>query len=234
MRKLSLLLLVALVTPAPADVLTTNFVVHAPGLDEGRYAKLAEEYRKKISVEWFGSDTPTWEVRYGVSIERSNLVVGGYTENRKWGFSADYIYVLASPDRADTSLSHEIAHAIQAARFKSAPPRWCREGMSMVCETPEEQKLYDGFLPPHRVVPLVRLFATTEYPKDRDECLAYYSQSMSVTKFLVSKRDRKTYTDFVASVIELGTERQALAKHYKIETVAQLETEWLNWRSKQK
>src|SRR5258708_30862692 len=96
-------------------------------------------------------------------------------------------------------LPHEITHTVLADYFRVPVPRWADEGAAMLAEDAEEQQrhqaLLRGFIDqPDRLIPLTRLLPMKDYPKD---VMALYVQGHSLTRFLIDRKDRKTFLAFV-------------------------------------
>ena len=116
-----------------------------------------------------------------------------------------------------------------AHHFGRAVPRWADEGGSVLSEDELERQRHDALVrsilnTPGRPIPLRRLFAMHEYPKD---VMVLYAEGFSVTNFLVSQSNRQTYLAFVNQGMHSGWE-DAVRKYYSsYKSVDDLEQAWL-------
>src|SRR5262249_57284231 len=76
---------------------------------------------------------------------------------------------------------------------------------------------------PGRAIALRRLVAKTDYPGD---VMALYAEGYSVARFLVAKKDRKTFLAFVKQGMDDGWDG-AVKEHYGFRDVEALEDAWL-------
>src|SRR5207248_5452584 len=96
-------------------------------------------------------------------------------------------------------LPHEVTHTVFAFHFRTPVPRWADEGGSVLSEDELEKSRHDQLvrqiLNQGRAIPLRRLFALTEYPR---EVMALYAEGYSVSSFLVAASNRPVFLRFVA------------------------------------
>jgi TIGR03009 family protein len=126
------------------------------------------------------------------------------------------------------SLPHEITHTIFADIFGGPVPRWADEGAAIMSEDEPEQERHQKFAQeivktPGRAIPLRRLFAMQDYPKDVAACFA---QGYSVSRFLVERKDRKIFLAFVKQGMHDRWDKAAEAC-YGFPSVEALEDAWL-------
>ena len=76
-----------------------------------------------------------------------------------------------------------------------------------------------------RGIPLSRLFALRDYPR---EVGSLYAEGYSVTNFLVATAGRKTFLDFVAHGTQYGWD-SAAQTYYRYRTVNELQQAWINY-----
>jgi hypothetical protein len=74
-----------------------------------------------------------------------------------------------------------------------------------------------------RFIPLSRLLKIKDYP---DDVTALYAEGHSLARFLVEKKDRKTFLAFVKQGMKDGWDGAA-KEHYGLRDVAELERAWL-------
>jgi len=216
--------------PAPlksAVRATANFEVHA---SDERTAKLigdrAEELRKSQALAWLGQVIPTWHKRCRVHVQITPLRDGSCT------FSSDQdgpieMHLKGSHDRLRyDELPLQLGHAILYHDLGMSAPRWAGAGMGMLDGSEAIRQKYmkscrelsaDGGL-----IPLRKLLPATEFPRDMT---AFYPQSLSLTHFLVARKDRATFLAFVG----LGMRKDwdsAIRRFYGLDGVEGLETTW--------
>jgi hypothetical protein len=216
-------------------VRSANFEVIA---DSGDVANLlaghAEELRTTLAQDWLGSELPTWEQRCAVQIDAgSDRLSGDTTYSLAPARDKHWRMVLRGPvDRiVETLLPHEVLHTILASHYRQAVPRWADEGAALSVEAKADQDrlwAHEGtqlLRGPRR--PLVELFASEQYPDDRNELRAFYAQGAAVTEFLLLA-GKARFLSFVELGMKEGWER-AVAVHYGFSDVASLEAAWIDW-----
>jgi RNA polymerase sigma factor (sigma-70 family) len=226
------------VAPAPvgeqaaATVRTRNFTVTAPN---ARVARLigdaAERHRKEQAVLWLGEELPAWENRCPVTIKIVSEGCGGATAFTYADGKVERrdMHLEGSLERLLTSaLPHEVTHTVLADYFGSPVPRWADEGGAVMSEDDEEQQrhgrlLRETIIEKGRLIPLSRLLKLTEFP---DDVMALYAEGHSLTRFLVERKDRKTFLAFVKQGMKEGWDKAAKEK-YSFADVAELEQVWL-------
>jgi hypothetical protein len=125
-------------------------------------------------------------------------------------------------------LPHEVAHTVFAHHFRQQVPRWADEGGAILSEDEQEHRRHSHLArqivsTSGRAIPLSRLFSLKEYPND---VLVLYAQGFSVSEFLVSRKSRPVFLDFVAEGLKNDWD-QAAKTHYGYEKVDDLEKAWL-------
>jgi len=219
---------------APAsEVSTRNFIIRAPNPQLAQQAaRLAEQYRRELSIEWLGYEIAPWSEKVPVQVIIDRYP-GGETSfafvRGDGGEKAEPIgwqmKVFGPPDRVlDAVLPHEITHTIFATHFGRPLPRWADEG---ACTTVEHQhRMLIEFLTTGRGIAFPQMFAMKEYPAD---VLPLYSQGYSLARYLIERGGRHKYVSFVADGLAGDNWSQALEKHYGVSTVAQMQHVWLDW-----
>lgn len=129
-----------------------------------------------------------------------------------------------------TALAHELSHVVLADRFEgSLPPRWLDEGIATMADSIAKRTLHhrdcDHAVRSGTALPLAELlrleqFATVE------EIAAFYGQSLSLIHFLVEQKEPEIIVKFVETAVVRGYDC-ALQEHYDMESVAELERNWL-------
>jgi len=170
-----------------------------------------DEYREQVGP---GSDQTS-----GSSLIR--LAPGGVLHRR--------IDLLVDDDGGVSALQHELTHVVLADAFDGRkPPPWMDEGIATL-EDPESKRelhrrdcreaIHDGVA--FRVAELFSL----EQLSHPNQVAVFYGQSLSLTRFLVERRDPKRLIAFVHDAQKLGYEH-AVRSHYGFENVAELEHAW--------
>jgi hypothetical protein len=232
-RHLALVLVLASIIPSlGASFRTTNFVVEAPTPQIAyQVAQAAEVFRKEKALEWVGYEMPTWPRPCPIQVKVTMSGAGGATsfDFRDGGVYHQEMVIEGSLDRLLHSvLPHEVTHTVFAHHFKNPVPRWCDEGGSVLSENDAERHRHDrlcrDILNAGRAMPLRRLFALTEYPRD---VMVLYAQGFSVVDFLVSQSSRPAFINFVAHAMQSRNWDLAVQTHYRYRTVEELEQAWL-------
>jgi hypothetical protein len=193
----------------------------------------AEEYRKKIALEWFGEELPpgigrtTINVRYAPDRD-SALTWAVDHPDRK--LHTVYLYTKDGNSTAST-LAHEIAHVVLATQFPHPHrlPAWVEEGIASQYDDAERQRTRRS---------VMRYFARQEaWPSVESVLLAdniaaentrSYAVAVSLTEMLLSKGGKRTLLDFGRAASREGVQ-PALARFYRLQEVAQLQTQWQDW-----
>lgn len=215
-----------------AQYQTKNFTVEAPSQEFAeRVGQWAEHYRKQKAMQWLGKEMPPWGQPCPLRVKVSYNGSGGATS-----FVFDRGRILSiqmeiegTPDRLIASvLPHEVTHTVLAYHFRQPVPRWADEGGSVLSEDDTERQRHDQLVrqilnTPGRAIPLKRLFALTQYPRD---VMVLYAEGYSVTNFLVGKSSRGAFLNFVADGMRQGWD-DAVRSHYNYKNVEELEQAWV-------
>jgi hypothetical protein len=211
---------------------TRNFIVEAPSqaLAE-RVGEWAEYYRKEKAMQWLGNTMPDWGAKCPLRVVVTYGGSGGATSfafDRGRILSID-MQIEGRIDRLIASvLPHEVTHTVFAQHFRCPVPRWADEGGSVLSEDDQERLRHDKLVreiirTPGRMIPLERLFALTQYPRD---VMVLYAEGYSVTSFLVGKSSRKAFLAFIGDGMQRGWD-MAVQTHYGYKGVRDLEAAWL-------
>jgi hypothetical protein len=214
---------------------TANFVVEAPtDVLARRIGDAAEQYRHDLAIEWTGRPLPRWSRPCPIHAQvAAHLGAGGATsfvfdngEVFNWTMT-----IQGSEQRIlDSVLPHEITHTIFASHFRRPLPRWADEGACTTVEHPVERarqhRLLIEFLTTGRGIAFPQMFAMREYPAD---VLPLYSQGYSLARYLIERGGRHKYVSFVGDGLAGDDWSAALARHYGVGGVAQLQHQWLDW-----
>lgn len=231
-RPFYIAVVVAALLSLGAGYRTQNFVVEAPNAQIAQtIGQWAEHYRKQKALEWLGQEMPPWPEPCPLRVTISMNGSGGATS-----FAFDRGRILSQEmqiegalDRLVASvLPHEVTHTVLAHYFRQPVPRWADEGGSVLSEDDIERTRHDRLVreilnTPGRAIPLRRLFAMTQYPRD---VMVLYAEGYSVTSFLVGKSNRSQFLAFVARGLR-GDWDGAVRQYYGYQSVEALEQDWL-------
>ncbi len=220
---------------------TPNFVVDAPTPAIAKQVgEAAELYRKELAKQWLGYTLPRWYAPCHVIVHVGNVGAGGATTFSFQRGSTGQMEVfgwrmnIQGPLNRiiDSVLPHEVTHTILATYFRRPLPRWADEGAATLAEHPsEKQRLINKALrdlPSARRIPLNVLLSQTEYPQNMDQVLTLYAEGYLLADFLVRKRGRRCFLQFVQTALARGWET-AIRKYYGFASVSELERTWQNW-----
>jgi hypothetical protein len=232
-RFAKLCIVLAAFTSLAAQHRTTNFVIIAPtpqiAQQIGQYA---EHYRREKAVEWLGREMPAWgqpcPLHVTVNMEGpSGATSFHFGQGTILGMKME---IQGPLDRLLASvLPHEITHTVFAHHFRQPVPRWADEGGSVLSEDDIERvrhdKLTRQILNQGKQIPLRRLFALKEYPR---EVMCLYAQGFSMSDYLVKRGDRRTFLAFVGHGMNHGWD-SAVQSFYGHKSVEELEGAWLQY-----
>lgn len=219
------------------EFVSPNFIVHAPTTDIARQvAQAAESSRRKLAVQWYGHEVNNWGERCVVSVVvGKNLGAGGATrfkfhDGEVYGWNME---VQGSLERIlDSVIPHEVNHTILACYFRRKVPRWADEGAATVVEHISEKSrsfdLAEKLVNQGRRIPLRVLLSMKQYPRDNDQVLAMYAQGYSLVEFLLQRKGRKHFLNFLNDAHHRGWDR-AIASFYGSQGIEQLEQKWSSW-----
>ena len=210
-----------------------NFIVLAPDPSAAEEVLArAEQYRKEIAVEWLGQELPPSVGRTTINVE----FVDGEDRALTWpaeGPSRKYhkMWLTSSRDRAaGSTLRHEIAHVVLHTRYPDMLPAWADEGIASLYDDPRRQETRRGILAWYAQTGnwpgLREVLQSKQIPADDQ---ASYSVAASLAEYLLSRAGKHVLLAFAVA----GNDRQdwdaALAQHYGISSVADLERQWRTW-----
>lgn len=232
------------------QVTTENFIVNAPDSRMARdIGRLAEKFRRELSIDWLGYEIPTWKERCPINVQIA-MHAGGETsfafvENGTGkGTPISWrMRIFGPPERIlDAVLPHEITHTIFATHFGRPLPRWADEGACTTVEHSSERaknhRMLIDFLTakPSRGIPFNRMFIMREYPHD---ILPLYAQGYSLARFLIHLKGRKQFINYIETGLENevpGREVRswdlATNEFYGFENLSELQVQWLDWVGK--
>lgn len=214
---------------------TANFVVSAPTPELAKeLGDAAEAWRQKLAIEWIGSEMPTWSQPCPINARVSpRLGAGGATtfifdRGEVFGWEMN---IQGSRERVlDSVLPHEITHTIFACHFRQPLPRWADEGACTTVEHASEiatqERLLIDFLHNGKGIAFSQMFAMKEYPPD---VLPLYAQGHSLTRYLIMKRGKAAFLEFIGDGMRDENWPRAVQQHYGTASLYDLQNEWLAW-----
>jgi hypothetical protein len=214
---------------------TENFIVEAPTKELAvEIGRNAERFRRELALQWIGDVMPTWgqpcmlTAQVGPELGAGGATSFVFDRGEVFGWQMD---IQGSRERIlDSVLPHEVTHTIFASHFRQALPRWADEGACTTVEHSSErmkqQQMLISFLKTGRGISFSRMFAMKEYPAD---VMPLYSQGYSLARFLIERRGRRTYMEFLAQGLKDERWEQALKDHYEVENLLALQNTWLDW-----
>jgi hypothetical protein len=221
-----------------ADFRTANFIVAAPTPELAqKIGAAAEHYRQVLAEEWLGKPLPRWSRPCPITAQVGpHLGAGGVTS---FVFDHGEVYnwtmtIQGNEQRIiDSVLPHEITHTVFASHFRRPLPRWADEGACTTVEHPVERgrqhRLLIEFLRTGRGIAFPDMFAMREYPPD---VLPLYAQGYSLARYLIERGGRRKYVAFLAEGLTNEDWSRALATHYGVGSVDQMQQVWLDWVKK--
>lgn len=228
-------LVVASLLSLGASYRTQNFVVTAPSASFAQQVgNAAEDYRRRLAIEWLGRELPPWGDICPISVDVGpGLGAGGATsftfiQGRPTGWTMS---IQGSAERViDSVLPHEITHTIFATHFGCPLPRWADEGACTTVEheverTKQHNLLYE-FLTTGRGIAFNRMFAMKEYPPD---VLPLYSQGYSLARYLIAQGGKQKFVQYVGDGMRWGNWTKATQHHYGFESLSHLQLTWVDW-----
>jgi RNA polymerase sigma factor (sigma-70 family) len=220
---------------------TANFLVKAPTRRIARLiGEAAEHHRKALAQRWLGKELPPWPKPCPIDVKITLGETGGATS---FGYDSvtgeggkvrriltdRHMHQEGPLDRIlSSSLPHEVMHTVLADYFTAPVPRWADEGVAIQAEDEEEQQRHDKLV--RQLVSTGRAFRLRHLVRLRDfpqDVMVLYAQGYSLTRFLVERKDRKTFLAFV----RLGMNEDwdtALREQYGYADFDELEKDWLN------
>jgi hypothetical protein len=234
-RLLRLAIVVAACGSLGASYRTNNFIVTAPSAEMAQQiGKAAEAYRRDLARDWLGQEMPNWAQPCPITAQvADHLGAGGATS---FYFEHGEVYgwrmtIQGSLVRIlDSVLPHEVTHTVFATHFRQPLPRWADEGACTTVEhTSEKQKqqvMLIDFLRTGRGIAFSQMFMMKEYPHD---VMPLYSQGYSVARYLVAQGGKRKFLDFLADGLKDENWTRALRSHYGVNSLATLQTQWLDW-----
>jgi hypothetical protein len=226
------------------EAVTESFRITAPGNPDARnVGMLCEAWRTHLRATWCPKpEALVWKIKCDIVVHASRTsyaaAVGRGAERTAGSSLIDFkdkqvslrrIDLLAEGGRGLAALPHELTHVVLADLFDGRqPPRWADEGIAMLGDSQEKQKLHQQDLEAalgqglhFRAVDLMTMQA---YPQPH-RMGAFYGQSASLTSYLAHRDQPAKFVIFLKGSLAKGYD-QALRDVYAIDGVAELERLW--------
>ncbi len=195
----------------------------------------AEAYRDEIALEWFGAKLPPSVGRtiINVQFDEEEFGLTWAIDRPKRKFHAVALWVASEEEALGGVLKHEIAHTVMATQYPHPArlPVWTEEGIASRYDDDARKAVRTGIVRWWRQTgnwPALSGIITTRNVVSHDE--ASYAMAASLTDFLLSRGDKATMIRFARAGQRDGWDA-ALLTHYKIDSVARLQTAWELWVS---
>ncbi len=214
-----------------ASVENDNFIVLGPADVVEGALETADAYRRQIAMDWLGRELRPGEARAHIYLHLDGSVDQSLLHPANPENGRPHILSLATT-RADLerALAHELAHVVLRARNSArALPRWADEGIASAYDDRERhlirRQILVGFVEAGNWPPLAAILQA-ERISMQDQ--AAYAVAASLTEFLLQEADRETFLTFLDHGQTAGWD-QALAAHYRISGVGDLQLRWQRW-----
>lgn len=225
---------------------TANFQICCDGSASPakQLARHSESWRNQLNAAWLGESAPaSWNPKCQIVLHSSQLsyvAAVGRGSERTVGSSlvkvingriaTRHIDLLgAGTNYLSAALPHELTHVVLRDRFTSSVvPRWADEGMAMLADTVAKQERHawdlKQALASGTTFRAAELLAVDDYPAS-NRFGVFYSESVSLTRFLVSRTGPEQFVKFLERANETGYDT-ALREYYEIAGVGELDRHW--------
>jgi hypothetical protein len=214
---------------------TANFEIAAPTPTLAReIGDAAEQFRRELAIDWLGKEMPAWSEPCPIKARVSpRLGAGGATS---FLFDRGQVYgwrmsIQGSRERIlDSVLPHEVTHTIFATHFRKPLPRWADEGACTTVEHRSEiskqESMLIEFLKTRRALPFSAMMMMKEYPQD---VMPLYAQGHSVAHYLIGRRGKRAFLEFLADGMRDENWPRAVREHYDYKNLLTMQNDWLDW-----
>jgi hypothetical protein len=205
--------------------------------------KQAEQLRRQLCETWLGeTSAAAWKPRCEIVIHPTQTRYlqavgrgGGQTtgsslvESQSGRIVTRRIDLVADARGEFSALAHELTHVILADRFEGRqPPRWLDEGIALMSDSAKKQSLHQRdcrtALNDGTALRLPELLSLDHFTSSH-QVAPFYGQSHSLVRYLADRDEPAKVLVFAEAAMEHGYDR-ALAHHYEIKSVAELERHW--------
>ena len=223
-----------------------NFHVEnsAARCDARTIARRCEQWREHLQEKWLGEEPKdTWTPRCHVVIhsvrESYQAAIGrggdqsygsSWVDHRNDRISQRRIDLLIDPQGSLSAFAHELTHVVLADAFVgSQPPLWANEGIAILSDCAEKQRLHrrdlDQSIRQQTCFHCGELTQLAGYPSP-NRIPAFYGQSASLVSLLTRLGGSERVVPFLKSAAAHGYDK-ALQDMYGLEGLADLHRRWL-------
>lgn len=215
-------------TPAADIATSTHFTVLAPNQRlADRVVQRAETLETRFSAAWLGRTLSATRTTLKPATTTIYLEIDddrSFARTLIDSPNGRHLVWLVGSQEAITGhlLEHELAHVSLASRFGDSMPIWANEGIASRYDNPRRKKIRQqklaGFVAMDSWPHLDRLLESEVRQQWQ------YAAAESLTDYLVERGGQAEFVEFVAaSMVDFDA---ALAAHYGIRSLDQLEREW--------
>ena len=211
---------------------SANFQVinRANHINAREVARLCEAWRGHLRTTLCGKqDELAWTVKCNVIVhgKMSDYLAASNLKDKKT--SIRRIDLVAERDGTFTALPRQMTEIVLADLLgESTPPRWASEGMAILADSEEKQKLHQQELQAafdaQLDFPVIDILRAQNAPP-QDRVAAFSGQSASLASLLLHRDKPEKFARFIALATDHGYDR-ALRDIYAIDGVAELERLW--------
>jgi hypothetical protein len=233
------------VTGTSRSAESKNFQVQSHARYDARaVARSCEEWRDHLQAKWLGNESSgPWTPRCLVVIhsrrEAYQAAIGrgldqsygsSLVDSQNERISQRRIDLLVDPQGALSAFAHELTHVVLADAFEgSQPPLWANEGIAILSDSAEKQRLHQRDL--QNSVRQQTCFHCGELTKlagypPANRIPAFYGQSASLVSMLTQLGGSERVVPFLKSAATQGYDK-ALQETYGIEGLPGLHRKWL-------
>jgi hypothetical protein len=193
-------------------------------------ARLCEVWRGHLRTTLCGKqDEVAWTFKCEIVVhgKKSDYLAASNLKEKKVPIRR--IDLVAERDGTFVALPREMTEVVLADLLGgSAPPRWASDGIAILADSEENQKLHQQELQVafdnQLDFPVIEILRTQKVPP-KDRAAVFHGQSASLASFLVHRDKPEKFAKFISLAIDHGYD-QALRDIYAIDGVAELERLW--------
>lgn len=222
-----------------------NFIVesHSGRFDARKVATRCEQWREYLQAKWLGDKQHDgWNPRCVVVVHgRRENYCAAIGRGNDWSFGSSWIDtrgkqvvqrridLLADDAGAISAFAHELTHVVLADAFLGTqPPLWANEGIAVLADSAEKQRLHQQDLQQSLVrgncFHCAELTLLEGYPS-QERIPVFYGQSASLTAYLADLSGSEKLVPFLKQAMDRGYDR-ALRECFGIEGLADLQRRW--------
>ncbi len=210
-----------------------NFHVIAPTDELAREVlATAERLRDELAQQWLGETLPP-----GIGRTILHVSVGDESSGLFWAIDhPDRTFhqlwiTLRRGEPTENVLGHELTHMVLATRYPQRLALWVEEGIASQADDEERKQIRAQTISWYRRTGnWPHMGGVLRLPSIAAQDQANYAVAASLTEYLLSRDDKRTLLSFAVEGKRHGWDR-ALAKHYGLSGVGELQSKWQKWVS---